>query len=177
MLGNGEVMAAYRFSGYWKDVGTLESLWDANMDMLSPESGLDLLDESWPIYARSVNAPPAFLGRGSRVTHSAFNRGSDIEGTVENSVLSPNVVVGEGAKVSYSVLLPGVVVEPGAVVKYAILGENCRIGEGCQVGGAPEDVLPESWGRTVLAPGCQVENGRKVRPGIMLDRNGEEVSK
>ena len=96
---------------------------------------------------------------------------------MENSVLSPNVIVGEGAKVSYSVLLPGVTVEPGAVVKYAILGENCRIGEGCQVGGAPEDVLPESWGLTVLAPGCQVENGRKVRPGIMLDRNGEEVSK
>ena len=68
-------MAAYRFSGYWKDVGTLESLWDANMDMLSPESGLDLLDESWPIYARSVNAPPAFLGRRCQISHSAFNRG------------------------------------------------------------------------------------------------------
>ena len=83
MLGDGERMAAYRFSGYWKDVGTLESLWDANMDMLSPESGLDLLDESWPIYARSVNAPPAFLGRRCQISHSAFNRGSDLEGTVE----------------------------------------------------------------------------------------------
>ena len=96
---------------------------------------------------------------------------------MENSVLSPNVVVGEGAKVSYSVLLPGVVVEPGAVVKYAILGEKCHIGAGCQVGGAPEDVLPESWGLTVLAPGCQVEDGRQVPPGVMLGRNGEEVSR
>ena len=177
MLNNGERMAAYRFEGYWKDVGTLESLWDANMDMLSPESGLDLLDESWPIYARSVTAPPAFLGSDSQVRHSAINRGSILEGTVENSVLAPNVTVGEGARVSYSVLLPGTVVEPGAVVEYAILGEGCRIGRDCHVGGTPEATAPESWGLTVLAPGCVLEDGKQVAPGIMLNRNGEEVSK
>ncbi|WP_298035355.1 glucose-1-phosphate adenylyltransferase [uncultured Dysosmobacter sp.] len=177
MLNNGERMAAYRFDGYWKDVGTLESLWDANMDMLSPESGLDLLDESWPIYARSVNAPPAFLSTNSHVTHSAFNRGCEVNGTVENSVLSPNVTVGEGARVSYSVLLPGTVVEPGAVVEYAILGEECRIGRDCRVGGTPESAGDGAWGLTVLAPRCKVEEGRMVRPGCMLDCNGEEVSK
>ena len=177
MLANGEKMAAYRFVGYWKDVGTLESLWDANMDMLSPESGLDLLDESWPIYARSVNAPPAFLGRNSQVSHSAFNRGSTIEGAVENSVLSPNVTVGEGARVSYSVLFPGVTVEPGAVVEYAILGEGCRIGRNCRVGGTPENTAPAPWGLTVLAPGCALEDERQARPGAMLNKNGEEVSR
>ena len=177
MLNNGERMAAYRFEGYWKDVGTLESLWDANMDMLSPESGLDLLDETWPIYARSVNAPPAFLGSDSQVHHSAFNRGSILEGTVENSVLAPNVVVGKGARVSYSVLMPGTVVKPGAVVEYAILGENCSIGENSHVGGTPEETAPDPWGLTVLAPNCSLEAGKEVRPGIMLDRNGEEVSK
>ena len=177
MLNNGERMAAYRFAGYWKDVGTLESLWDANMDMLSPESGLDLLDESWPIYARSVNAPPAFLGSDSQVRHSAINRGCILEGTVENSVLAPNVVVGKGARVSYSVLMPGTVVAPGAVVEYAILGENCRIGENCHVGGTPENTAPDPWGLTVLAPGCALADGKEVRPGIMLGRNGEEVSK
>ena len=175
MLNNGEKMAAYRFEGYWKDVGTLESLWDSNMDMLSPTSGLDLRDESWPIYARSVNAPPAFLGKDSKVTHSAFNRGCTIEGEVENSVLAPNVVIGEGAKVSYSVLLPGTVVKAGAVVEYAILGESCVVGENCHVGGIPGS--SESWGLTVLAPNCQVEAGREVPAGIMLDRNAEEVSK
>ena len=177
MLRDGERMAAYRFAGYWKDVGTLESLWDANMDMLSPESGLDLLDESWPIYAHSVNAPPAYLGAESQVTHSAINRGSELEGTVENSVLAPNVKVGKGARVSYSVLMPGTVVKPGAVVEYAILGENCSIGEGCQVGGTPESTAPSPWGLTVLAPECVLEDGKKVRPGVMLGRNGEEVSK
>ena len=172
MLRDGERMAAYRFSGYWKDVGTLESLWDANMDMLSPESGLDLLDESWPIYARSVNAPPAFLG----YTY-IYYRGSIIEGTVENSVLSPNVTVGAGARVSYSVLFPGVTVEPGAVVEYAILGEGCRIGKNCRVGGTPENTAPAPWGLTVLAPGCALEEERQIRPGVMLGKNGEEVSR
>ncbi|WP_295765179.1 glucose-1-phosphate adenylyltransferase [uncultured Oscillibacter sp.] len=176
MLNNEERMAAYRFEGYWKDVGTLESLWDANMDMLAPESGLDLRDQSWPIYARSISAPPAFLGANSTVTHSAVNRGSVLEGMVENSVLSPNVTVGEGATVRYSVLFPGVVVEPGAVVEYAILGEGCKIGRGCHVGGTPENT-PEGWGLTVLAPGCELPEGRNAKAGIMLSRNGEEVSK
>ena len=178
MLSRGERMAAYRFSGYWKDVGTLESLWDANMDMLCPTSGLDLRDDSWPIYARSVNSPPPFVGHNAHMAHCAINRGSVIEGTVENSVLSPKVMVGEGARVSYSVLLPGTVVEPGAVVEYAILGEDCRIGRNCRVGGAPESVAEGgTWGLTVLAPGCQLEAERQVAPGAMLDRSGEEVSK
>lgn len=177
MLRDGQRMAAYRFSGYWKDVGTLESLWDANMDMLSPESGLDLLDDSWPIYARSVNAPPAFLGKASKVTHSAFNRGSSIEGTVENSVLSSGVTVAKGARVSYSVLLPGVTVESGAVVEYAILGEGCHVGQDCHVGGTPETTQSDRWGLVVLAPGCQLAAERVVRPKVMLDRNGEEVSR
>ena len=175
MLRAGERMAAFRFSGYWKDVGTLESLWDANMDMLSPESGLDLLDESWPIYARTVSMPAAFLGKNARVSHSAFNRGSDLEGSVENSVLSQQVFVGEGAEVSYSVLLPGTVVEPGAVVRYAILGEGTHIGTGCRVGAAPEECAPEDWGLTVLAPGCRLEAGRRVPAKTMLTKDGQEV--
>lgn len=177
MLARGERMLAYRFEGYWKDVGTLESLWDANMDMLSPESGLDLLDESWPIYAHTESMPAAFLGSNAKVTHSAFNRGSDLEGIVENSVLAQGVHVAEGAKVSYSVLLPGVRVESGAVVQYAILGENCRIGNGCQIGAEPEEIPPEDWGLTVLAPGCRVADNQKVPAKTMLNRQGEEVSK
>nr|WP_325237741.1 glucose-1-phosphate adenylyltransferase [uncultured Oscillibacter sp.] len=176
MLANQERMAAYRFAGYWKDVGTLESLWDANMDMLAPESGLDLRDRSWPIYARSVSAPPAFLGGNSTVTHSAVNRGSVLEGVVENSVLSQNVTVAEGAAVRYSVLFPNVEVAPGAVVEYAILGEGCKIGPGCHVGGTPENTV-EGWGLTVLAPGCKLPEGQDAKAGVMLNRNGEEVSK
>lgn len=177
MLADGQRMAAFRFQGYWKDVGTLTSLWDANMDMLSPESGLDLSDESWPIFARSVDAPPIYMGGDSRVSHSAINRGCDIEGTVENSVLSPRVTVEKGAKVSYSVLLPDVTVEAGAVIEYAIIGEGCHIGKDCRVGGAPDSALDGKWDLTVLAPDCQLEDGREVAPGIMLDHHGKEVLK
>ena len=177
MLDDGMKMQSYRFDGYWKDVGTLESLWDANMDMLSPESGLDLLDESWPIYARSVSAPAAFLGGNAKVVHSAINRGCELEGTVENSVLSQGVTVAEGAEVSYSVLFPGVTVEAGAVVKYAILGEGCKVGAGCKVGCDPAEADPDKWGLAVVAPGCQLEAGRVVAPKTMLNKNGEEVSR
>lgn len=177
MLGSGEKMAAYRFEGYWKDVGTLESLWDANMDMLSPESGLDLLDESWPIYAKSVSMPTAYLGRHAQVSHSAFNRGGDLEGTVENSVLSAGVNVEEGARVSYSVLMPGVTVKAGAMVEYAIVGQDALIGENCRVGASPEGVDPQAWGLTVLAPGCTLEAGTTVPPKAMLSKNGEEVAR
>ena len=176
MLNNGEPMAAYRFDGYWKDVGTLESLWDANMDMLSRSSGLDLTDESWPIYARSVSAPSAYLGYDSKVKHSAFNRGSVIEGTVENSVLSSNVMIEQGALVQYSVLLPGAKVEAGATVKYAIVGENCTIGKGSMVGAAPEEV-EENWNLTILAPYLELPENSVVGVGKMLDKDGQEVAR
>lgn len=177
LLRSGKKLAAYRFEGYWKDVGTLESLWDANMDMLSPESGLDLMDESWPIYARTVSMPTAYLGRGADVSHSAFNRGSDIEGTVHNSVLSAGVTVEEGALVNYSVLMPGVTVGRNAVVQYAIVGEDSVIGEGCRVGTQPEDTDPADWGLAVLAPGCHLDAGRRVPPKTMLDCGGTEVAR
>ncbi|MCQ2447475.1 MAG: glucose-1-phosphate adenylyltransferase [Oscillibacter sp.] len=175
MLKDGQPMAAYRFAGYWKDVGTLDSLWDANMDMLGAGSDLDLRDEEWPIYARSVDAPPIFLGRDCKVNNSAINRGCEIHGNVESSVLSPNVKVANGASISHSVLLPGVVVEAGAVIEYAILGENCHIGKDCHVGGAPADGKKKEL--AVLAPDCKLEDGRTVAPGVMLDYKGQEVAK
>ena len=128
MLEAGEVMSAYRFEGYWKDVGTLDSLWDANMDMLSPGSGLNLLDKKWPIYCRTPSCPPAFLGPHADVGNSAVAKGCGILGEVKNSVLSYNTQVGQGASVCYSVVMPGAVIEEGAVVQYAIIGERCRVG-------------------------------------------------
>ena len=96
---------------------------------------------------------------------------------MENSVLSPLVTVGKGARVSYSVLMPGATVDPGAVVEYAILGERCSVGKDCRIGASPDQVPPEDWGLTVLAPDCNVQEGRVVPAGRMLDQNGEEVSR
>ena len=106
MLAAGEKMAAYRFDGYWKDVGTLDSLWDANMDMLAPGSGLNLLDRRWPIYSRTPSCPPAFVGPDADVGNSAIAKGCDVRGEVKNSVLSYDTTIGEGASVAYSVLMP-----------------------------------------------------------------------
>ena len=176
MLGNGEKMIAYRFDGYWKDVGTLESLWDANMDMLS-RGDLDLLESSWPIYARLPAEPPAFIGKTALVEHSVVTQGCEITGTVKNSVLSHGARVEEGAEVSYSVLMPGVTVKRGAVVRYAILGENCQVEAGASVGGNPESSDPEQWGITVLGPGTTIEAGATVAPNSMLNRENKEVSR
>ena len=176
MLAAGEKMAAYRFDGYWKDVGTLDSLWDANMDMLAPGSGLNLLDRRWPIYSRTPSCPPAFVGPDADVGNSAIAKGCDVRGEVKNSVLSYDTTIGEGASVAYSVLMPGAVVEPGAVVQYAIVGEKCRIGRFAQVGAPPESAAdPDSWGIAVLGPGTVVAKGEVVRPKAMLDRHHGEV--
>ena len=174
MLGAGEKMIAYRFEGYWKDVGTLESLWDANMDMLS-RGDLDLLDSDWPIYARLPDQPPAFLGKHAIVEHSVVTQGCDVEGRVFNSVLSDSVVVEEGADVSYSVLMPGVTVKRGAVVQYAILGEGVTVGAGAKVGGDPMTCDPEQWGISVVGPAAAIADGETVAPKTMLNRNHEEV--
>ena len=163
MLQNGEKMAAYRFSGYWKDVGTLDSLWDANMDMLATGSGLDLLEKDWPIYGRSVSAPPAYLGVNARVEHSVVARGCTVEGEAENSVLSERCTVEEGASVQYSILMPGAVVKKDARVSYAIIGENGVVGEHAFVGAPPEAVPPEQWGITVLGPGAAVADDYVLR--------------
>ncbi len=172
MLSRGEKMAAYRFDGYWKDVGTLDSLWDANMDMLSPGSGLNLLDRSWPIYSRTPSCPPAYVGANADVGNSVTAKGCTILGEVKNTVLSYRTTVGEGASVSYSVVMPGAVIEDGARVSYAIVGENCHIGKDAVVGLPPE--LAEdhnAWGITVLGPGSVISDGEVVPAGAM--REGE----
>ena len=176
MLNAGEKMVAYRFEGYWKDVGTLDSLWDANMDMLSPASGLNLLDKDWPIYGRTPSCPPAFVGERSDVGNSAIAKGCVIEGEVKNSVLSVNVTVKEGAQVSYSVLMPGAVVEEGAVVQYAILGENAVVAKGAKVGAAPETAEdPAQWGIAVLGPNTKLAENEVVAAKTMLDKTHQGV--
>ena len=176
LLSAGEKMIAYRFDGYWKDVGTLESLWDANMDMLS-RGDLDLLEDSWPIYARLPSQPPAYIGKSSLVEHSVVTQGCEITGTVKNSVLSPGARVEDGAEVHYSVLMPGVTVKRGAVVRYAILGENCQVDAGAVVGADPESCEPDEWGITVLGPGTAIAAGETVKPKTMLNSEHKEVSR
>ena len=171
MLGAGERMLAYRFKGYWRDVGTITSLWDANMDMLSPDL-INLFDPEWPISSRSPICPPHYTSKDARIVHSIVTEGCEIYGEVENSVLSSSVKVGNGAKVLYSVLMPGAVVEDGAVVEYAIIGENTVIGKNAHIGAAPDGT--DGWGVATCGPDITIREGAVVGASAMI-YTGEEV--
>ena len=166
MLDAGEKMTAYRFQGYWKDVGTIDSLWDANMDMLAPHNSIDLHDPEWPIYARSPIKPPHATGPHAKISHSLVTGGGQIDGTVENSVLFHSVVVEEGARVQYSILMAGAVVKAGADVSYAIVAENAVIEANAHVGSAPDD--SPDWGIAVVAGGVTIGAGATVAPRAMI---------
>jgi len=166
MLAAGEKMMAYRFQGYWKDVGTINSLWDANMDMLAPRSSIDLYDPSWPIYARTPIKPPHVTGPNANISHSLVTGGCQVDGTVENSVLFHSVTVEQGADVQYSILMPGAVVKAGAKVSYAIVAENAVVESEAVVGSAPDD-SPE-WGIAVVASGVTVGEKAVISPSAMI---------
>jgi len=170
MLNAGEKMWPYHFKGYWRDVGTITSLWDANMDMLSTTL-INLYDPEWPISARSPISPPHYAGEKAEIIHSIVTEGCEIYGHVENSVLSPDVIVGEGAEVLYSVLMPGVVVEPGAKVEYAIVGENTVIRKDAHVGTAPDG--SEGWGVATCGPDIEIREGAVVPANAMIYKSEE----
>lgn len=166
----GERMAAYAFDGYWKDVGTIESLWEANMDLLNPKAGLDMSDPSWVIYSRNTNAPPAFFGPNAKTQNSLIANGCRIEGEVDASVLFPWAQVEEGAIVRDSILMPGVKVKAGAVVQYAIIAENAVVGENCVVGVRPEHCSNKDiWGVAVVGENVQLAPSRIVMPKEMVE--------
>ena len=170
MLNAGEKMWPYRFKGYWRDVGTITSLWDANMDMLSTTL-INLYDPEWPISARSPISPPHYAGENAKIIHSIVTEGCEIYGHVENSALSPDVIVGEGAEVLYSVLMPGVVVEPGAKVEYAIVGEHTIIRKGAHVGTAPDG--SDAWGVATCGPDIEIREGAVVPANAMIYKSEE----
>ena len=165
MLGAGERMYPYFFEGYWRDVGTIDSFWDANMDILSTKL-LDLYDPVWPIRSRSPRNIPEFIGDSASVTHSIVTEGCEIYGEVSNSVLSGSVLVEPGASVRYSILMPGAKVCAGAKVEYAIIGENTVVGANATVGTPPDG--SDGWGIATCGPNINVPDGACVAPGAMV---------
>jgi glucose-1-phosphate adenylyltransferase len=142
MLANGKSLYAYRFKGYWKDVGTIDSLWEANMDLLDKSSELNLADNSWKIYTEDAIELPQYIGEEAEVKNAYITQGARVYGKVENSVLFTSASVGSGAKVKDSVLMTGTVVEEGAKVTRALVAEGVRIGKGAVVGSAgSENIL------------------------------------
>lgn len=139
LLNDGKKLFAYRFEGYWKDVGTIDSLWEANMDLLNPNNELDLSDRTWRIYTEDVTALPQYISATADVKNAFVTQGCVVEGEVKNSVLFTNVKVGAGAKIIDSVLMPGVVVEEGAVVTRALVADGVQIGKQAVVGNADSE--------------------------------------
>lgn len=170
MLAAGEKLWPYRFAGYWRDVGTITSLWDANMDMLS-KSEISTYDPSWPITSQTPICAPQYVGPNADVVHSILSDGCEIYGHVENSVLSPKVKVGEGASVLYSVIMPGAVIEEGAVVEYAMIGENTVIKKGAHVGAEPDG--SDAWGVATCGPNIEIRAGGVVAPNAMIYKSEE----
>lgn len=176
MLGANEKLVAYRFAGYWKDVGTISSLWDANMDMLSTHNSGETLDDGWPIHSRSPVLPPHFTGEKAEISHSVVTGGCEIYGTVENSVVFHSVIVEEGAKVNYSILMPGTIVKSGAVVEYSIVAEKATIHKGATLG-SPPDINNPAWGITVIAGGTNIGAGAVISAGAIIRSDVEKGDK
>ena len=139
LLNDNKTLAAYKFKGYWKDVGTIDSLWEANMDLIDSRNELNLNDPTWKIYTEDTPALPQYIGPNAKINKAFITQGCVVEGEVSHSVLFTGCTVGEGAKVIDSVLMPGVEVEAGAVVRRALVADNVKIGQGAVVGSADSE--------------------------------------
>ena len=171
----GERLFAYGFDGYWKDVGTIDSLWEANLDLLNPKANIDLSDNSWKIYGRGAVTAPQYVSDKAVIENSLAAEGCEIEGKVDYSVLFSNVTVEEGAFVDYSIIMPGAVVKKGAVVQYAMVAENAVIEEGAVVGENPEKCENlENWGVSVVGAGVTVGKNATVKAQTMISEDVKE---
>lgn len=164
MLNDKQVMCAFNFEGYWKDVGTIESLWEANMDLLAKPMPIDLHDKKWRIFARNPGMAPHYISKGASVTDSLITEGCEVYGHVEHSVLFAGVVIEEGAKVVDSVIMPGSVIKRGAVVRRAIVAENAVVGAGSFIG-------EEQGNIAVVGQNITVPAGVSVPAGLQVDES------
>ena len=159
-------MYAYPFDGYWKDVGTISSLWEANMDLLGDNPSFDLKDKSWRIYSRNTSMPPQHVGEKAKISNSLITEGCDIEGIVENSVLFSGVTVEKGAYIKDSVIMSGVHIGAGATVNYSIIDENTYVGENCVVG------RTKTMSDDITVVGCSlnIPDNANIPGGAMVNR-------
>lgn len=167
MLNAGERMFAYPFEGYWKDVGTIDSLWEANMDLLDPNVTLDLKD----IYSRNPMMPPHFVSNDAVIQNSLVADGCNVYGNLEFSILFSGVTIGKGATINSSIIMPGAVIEEGATVQFAIIAENTVVRKNAVVGAKPEDCANRNdWGIAVVGENAIIDEGAVVKPKEMIDR-------
>ena len=167
LLNSGHKLMAYNFDGYWKDVGTIDSLWEANMELLGKNPEFNIRgDERTKIYARNSALPSSYIDERASTVGSFIAEGSEVYGSVRHSVISVGCTIGKEAVVEDSVVMPGVVIEPGAIVRHAILGENSKVCRNAVVGGAFAE--GEKKEISVTSKGAVVEANTALKPGDML---------
>ena len=164
MLNDKQIMMAYSFTGYWKDVGTIESLWEANMDLLENPMPIDMHDKKWRIFSKNPGMPPHYIAKGAVVTDTLITEGCEVYGNVNHSILFAGVIVEEGAKVESSVIMPGSVIKRGAVIRRAIVAEKAVVSAGAIVG--------EEEGKiAVVGPGITIPAGASIPAGQQVDES------
>lgn len=168
MLAKGEKMVAYPFSGYWKDVGTIASLWEANQDLIGENPKFDIYDPYWKIHSRNIGATPQYVAKGAVVENSLIGGGANIYGTVINSVISSGVTVQKGAVVKDSVIFANANIGPNSVVEYSIIDENVKIGAKATVGEAKE----QNKGIAVVGRGSVIKDNEVVPANANIDQGG-----
>ncbi len=172
MLANKEKLVAYQFEGYWKDVGTIDSLWEANMDLLNPNVPLDLYDPAWKIYSRNPILPPHSAGPNASIQNSMVTEGSYIDGTVDFSMIFEGVKIESGAVVRDSIIMPGSVIKSGARIEYSIVGEDSVIGCNCVVGARPEEIDNKNeWGIAVIGNNLRISPDTVVHPKQIISES------
>ena len=175
MIKGGENMFAYKFAGYWKDVGTIESLWEANMDLLDPDMPISLYDPPWKIYSKNPVKPPQYIGKEADIKNSLITEGCVIEGTVTKSIIFQSVKIGKGAFVSNSIIMPGAEIKEGAVVEYTIVGEESIIEKDVTTGECGG--IDYSGSRppiTVIGQEIRIGEGAVICAGAMIDTDVEK---
>ncbi len=173
MLEAGENMYAYEYKGYWKDVGTVESLWEANMDLLNPEVPIELNDPPWKIYSRNATLPPQYIGNNAKLNNVTISEGCSIDGEIENSIIFPGVTIKEGAAIRNSILMPGVTVGNHSTIEYTIIAADTVIGSNVCMGACAMPVEPGRHPEiSVIGQGITIADGTVIPPGAMI---GESI--
>ncbi len=173
MLGDKQALFAYMFSGYWKDVGTIESLWEANMDLLETPMPIDMHDKKWRIFAKNPGMTPHFIAKGAEVTDSLITEGCEVYGNVNHSILFAGVEIEEGASVESSVIMPGSKIKRGAIVRRSIVAENATVGAGAIVGEETGNIAVIGQGVTLPA-GVSIPAGEQVDETYTFDTARKE---
>ena len=178
MLDDGLKLTAYRFDGYWKDVGTIQSLWEANMELLDDNSGCNLEDKSWRIYSKTPVKPPHYVSSDAVLRNCYITEGCEISGEVDHSVIFEGVTIEEGAKVEDSIVMSGAVIGKDAVVYKSIVGNNVTVGSGATIG-SMDDTADNSWYNskicsndiTLIGPGLKIGRGVKIAVNSMVEKD------